>query len=329
MYTWAAADLDEVPTSSGPSLVSASGQHTPQAPVTPGTPGPGRLEVNALELGSSEEDRTLKSSLATSLSRVAALRGTLLEGWSQRNEQTVTLEQQAKGKQPQLAPSPVLGPPVPISSSGVEFKKGKRMHKIHRSVGGKLRELLSSSTSSTSLAGDKSVERLARSSIDSGYGNLIAPRPRVQRDIPEETGLGVSIGYTSTPSSLPPSRPALSSRHSLQIPPRGYTSPFLPPELFPLDINASDIRLTDSEVASPDTAGPSTPVGQAGRVMGVGGISGTGDEDETREAVGRKKEGVLWGGGVWEELGKTGPKIKWESESTRSKCADGRILGRP
>jgi hypothetical protein len=240
----------------------------------------------------------------------------------------VTLEQQAKGKQPQLAPSPVLGPPVPISSSGVEYKKGKRMHKIHRSVGGKLRELLSSSTSSTSLAGDKSVERLARSSIDGGYGNLIAPRPRVQRDIPEETGLGVSTGSTSTPSSLPPSRPALSSRHSLQVPPRGYTSPFLPPELFPLDINTSDIRLTDSDVASPDTAGPSTPVGQAGRVMGVGGISGTGDEDETREAVGRKKEGVLWGGGVWEELGKTGPKIKWESESTSWDRADVRILGR-
>jgi hypothetical protein len=49
---------------------------------------------------------------------------------------------------------------------------------------------------------------------------------------------------------------------------------------------------------------------------GVGGFKGTGDEDEVREQVGRKNEGVLWTTGSWDALGKSSSKAKWESEST-------------
>jgi hypothetical protein len=47
---------------------------------------------------------------------------------------------------------------------------------------------------------------------------------------------------------------------------------------------------------------------------GVGGFSGTGDEDEVRGQVGRKNEGVLWTPGIWEGLGKSNPKAKWDSK---------------
>ncbi len=44
-------------------------------------------------------------------------------------------------------------------------------------------------------------------------------------------------------------------------------------------------------------------------------MNGTGDEDDKREEVGRKKEGVLWGAGNWAAVNKAGGRGKWESES--------------
>lgn len=49
------------------------------------------------------------------------------------------------------------------------------------------------------------------------------------------------------------------------------------------------------------------------QVGGVGGLDGT--EDEQRELVGRKKEGVLWGTGSWEALDRDSGRSKWERES--------------
>jgi hypothetical protein len=228
---------------------------------------------------------------------------------------------------------------TPISSNGVEYKKERKMHKIHRSVGGKLRELLSPSGSTAVLADKTGVsERTPRLSIDSGFDREITPPRRFEPGIPEEPAPPPLPPKRSSivDSALvlsPPSRPVLAARHSLQAPTDGYVSPFLPTELFPLTIESSssptivskDILGSPEMVASPVSAVP-------GRVMGVGGVSGIGDEDETREAVGRKKEGVLWGGGVWEELGKSGSKMKWESASlatcTRRNFADEcRVLG--
>lgn len=40
-------------------------------------------------------------------------------------------------------------------------------------------------------------------------------------------------------------------------------------------------------------------------------------DEEQRDLVGRKKEGVLWGTGAWEVLDKQGGKGKWERESHR------------
>jgi hypothetical protein len=89
-------------------------------------------------------------------------------------------------------------------------------------------------------------------------------------------------------------RPLLATRHSVQLE-RGetYVSP----------IN----RITD--FSSPDL-GERTEI-----FAGVGGFNGTGDEDEVREQVGRKNEGVLWTPGSWEGLGKSSSKAKWESRS--------------
>jgi hypothetical protein len=177
-----------------------------------------------------------------------------------------------------MEPSPTpSGWTGPVSSSGIESKKSKKMHKIHRSVGGKLRDLLSSSNSSASLAlgaGDRG----SRTSFD--YGQPITkgmPRPRTE-SVPEHSMI----------ESTPLPRPPLATRHSIQI----------------------------------DDMGERTEI-----FAGVGGFSGVGDEDEVRGQVGRKNEGVLWTPGIWEGLGKSNSKAKWESESLVQACADDSGVG--
>ncbi len=49
--------------------------------------------------------------------------------------------------------------------------------------------------------------------------------------------------------------------------------------------------------------------------MGVGGVNGAADEDERREAVGRKREGVFVGCWRLGRAGRVGGKLKWESGS--------------
>jgi hypothetical protein len=80
------------------------------------------------------------------------------------------------------------------------------------------------------------------------------------------------------------SRPPLPSRHSIQLTPGSYTSPFA-------------------------DESPKTTWG------GVGGVQGKGDEDSQRIQAGRKKEGVLWGAGAWEGVGGAGKeRARWESK---------------
>nr|XP_019047066.1 hypothetical protein I302_03673 [Kwoniella bestiolae CBS 10118]OCF25996.1 hypothetical protein I302_03673 [Kwoniella bestiolae CBS 10118] len=296
----------------------------------------------------------LKSTLSTSLAQLARTRSELLKSWAERNNQTQLLEDEVIQRQNDLgitSPDEVspsrfseINAITPISSAGIEHKKGKKMHKIHRSVGGRLRDFLTPSTSSSALASQLgSGERLSRISLDGGYGRgeMSAHAPVPIRRKTADDGTSPSMGGTdklpthpemppplpqisnSAPSSsptppLPPAkdpspRPRLPSRHSVQMPTgTEYVSPFIASNQYPVppipSESSPDLRLLagDNPVRhSMDSARPS--------VGGVGGLGAGGDEDERREEAGRKKEGVLWGLGSWEGLNKAGAgKGKWE-----------------
>ena len=215
----------------------------------------------------------LKSSMSTSLGHLADIRAELLQAWAARNQQTTLLEEAASRQGESSEGYTMVDMAMtPVSSQGIENKKKPKMHKLHRSVGGRLRDLMSSSGSRVSLS-DISADRMARMSLDSKAVDVEGPsRVRLQ----------------SSPTPAAP--PALS--------PRTVESPYLP---------------GNTVESSPDLRMPSAP----SRVGGVGGLGAGGDEDEQREEAGRKKEGVLWGTGTWEELSKAPGKGKFESEARR------------
>lgn len=282
----------------------------------------------------------LKTSLADSLAQLAQTRAEILHGWSLRDNQLNLLENELARRQAEadgtradergrVSPIPGSGWTGPVSSNGLEHKKaGKKMHKIHRSVGGRLRDLLSSSGSSMSLAGMERgtnpaiAERSSRISLDghgyrpggghgkghiSGHGRAMG-RPSTET-VPEGIVLPVSLMTSPTvpfPDATPrtPSgRAVLAQRHSIQIDP-------------------STSSMYSTGATSPDLASSITSMPISSPTMmfgGLGGLMGTGDEDERREMVGRKKEGVLWGLGSWEGLSKAGGgRSKWESKSASS-----------
>ncbi|EIW71162.1 hypothetical protein TREMEDRAFT_73206 [Tremella mesenterica DSM 1558] len=231
----------------------------------------------------------LRLTLSESLSRLGSVRTDLLVAWGQREHQTTDLEHAVSSLIPHsysdvshLDPADdtfgTFSPPSAIlSNHAIEHRRPKRIHKLQKSVGGRLRDLLNPSSSNLSLSqtsGD-TPQRSSRMSLDSA-----SFRPRM-------------IDTPSFPPRLStiedsPTRPPLLNRRSLQGNGVNYTSPFF--------VNASAIEA--KSVAS--------------GVGGVGGLDGRGDEDAEREQVGRKKEGVLWGAGSWEGLSKTGGKSKWE-----------------
>jgi hypothetical protein len=286
------------------------------------------IKYNASDTGTTTTS-TLKTSLSTSLETLSDIRGDLLRAWALRNEQTTQLEDEANRRQAEIegTPLPTLGVSAspsmtPISSSGVEYRKGqKRMPKIHRSVGGRLRDLLTHSGSSNSISA-MAIEKASRMSVDGGMSRSNGSEFTSRRGLspilhekPEEVEPMIRSTLTrspTVPSTSPrntPPRPTLGSRHSIQSPRgEGYISPFIartgdydsPFESTP------DLRLGVGRIPS---------IGMKGQGFGgVGGVSGMGDEDERREEVGRKKEGVLWGAGSWEGLTKGGGKGKWESQ---------------
>ncbi|WWC86803.1 uncharacterized protein L201_001682 [Kwoniella dendrophila CBS 6074] len=311
------------------------------------------------------ESEQLKSTLSTSLSHLAKTRSELLKSWAERDHQTQLLEDELIQRQTDIGlTSPdefsssskfsdiVLGSNItPISSSaGIEHKKGKKMHKIHRSVGGRLRDFLSPSASSNALSAQAgSSERSSRISLDlgAGYGRgeLSAPAP-IRRKSTEDVSItptssstdrlpthpelpyGISNSAPADPSSTPtpplpppkePSpRPRLPSRHSVQMPTGvDYISPFITADQYPLPAmpyeSSPDLRSLQSENREPQPRHSVDSVRPSVGVGGVGGLGAGGDEDERREEAGRKKEGVLWGLGSWEGLNKaSGGKGKWE-----------------
>lgn len=285
LYGWAGGLLDE----------------TPQKPASP--PHRARIEVTSTT-------NHLKETLSSSLAHLARTRSTLLEAWAQRNQQTQLLEDEAARKQldaDDRLHTPDLGR-NDLSPLGIEHKARKQ--KLHRSVGGRLRDFLTTSASSTSLAGMAervNGDRSGRMSFDQSPGHVrdlgissttIIPESAMEEEIePKSSLLQTTIPFPASKPTV--TRPDFSSRHSLQLPRGDYISPFLAPFNSP---------------------------------QGIGfGARTERDEDTERVEVGRKKEGVLWGAGVWEGVSKSGGKGKWESEpmicSRRNLTDEVRVLG--
>ena len=336
LYSWVGGLLGETPERRGSSDAMLAGNGT----LTP----PKRLsdsdaasrdpqQVTSQSAYGSSTTGSLKNSLSSSLSKLAAVRADLLQAWAERNQQTQMLEDAATerhadydGTVPDMASLSrgwVDVSSTPISSSGIEHKRPKKMHKLHLSVGGRLRELLSSSSGATANVmpgSDRPAERVTRSSFDGGLLRGDVPRltpTQTPLDRAKSHGIG-NLAVRQSPelmkSNVPlpdteqSSRPQIIQRRSGHTHmAEGYQSAFnnqkspLPFESVP------DLRLRAQTHPAP---GPQDPT----RLGGVGGLGAGGDEDEMREEAGRKKEGVLWGTGTWEGLSKGPSKGRWESE---------------
>ncbi|KAL7420074.1 hypothetical protein Q5752_005039 [Cryptotrichosporon argae] len=330
LYGWAGGQLGETPGAGAGAINDELDLPSPRAPMT-------RFSADGTD--------ALKRSLAAALARLAQTRGTLLAAWGERDVQTTLLERAAARRQAQAermadsgaretrdahntappdSPQPLV---LPVSSAGVEHRRQRKMHKLHRSVGGRLRDLLSSSASSTSLAtlaekvGSTSApgamvgaqDRAAPASRHVGPGRASIDSNATPRASAQPTLAQAVDSSDASPSRSPEweNRPLMASRHSVQLT-RGedYHSPFLSPEEYPMPSREDKQAALAATAAKLSGLGIGIGVGIG--VGGVGGIAGTGDEDEQREQVGRKKEGVLWGAGSWEGLDKGAQKGKWE-----------------
>ena len=279
--------------------------------------------------------KALKSTLSISLEHLASIRSNLLSAWAKRNSQTTELEETAAERQAELDGGTITDLPngptsprygegfTPNTLHGIENKRAPRkMHKLHRSVGGKLRELLSSSGSSRDLISADRGERSLRLSQDSGQTarpvsivstnrpiSLVSSPPSMSDPLLQTPAQMPSVATPARRPSTTSPRPSIQPRHSMHATRASeYVSPFLASQAqagnLPLPFDSSpDLR---SSLKSPV---------QGTRLGGVGGLGAGGDEDERREEVGRKKEGVLWGAGVWEGLTRAPTKAKWESKS--------------
>lgn len=280
LHSWAGTLLPDHPGSSY-NRESGSAWDTPTATATatatavpPGLATPARITNR----DPPPPPTSLKATLADSLAQMASVRSDLLNSWSLRTTQQQMLEDRASRKQAEVdgtwnivdSPSVPPGWTGPVTSSA---SKPKKAHKVHRSVGGRLRDLLSSSSSTYSLAGGDQ-RGASRASLD-----IAKPARGRTESVPEHSALeSVPVSGSAFPitreAPLPPiPRPGLESRRSVQLD-RDYRSPIIATEALP----------------SP--------------------LEGLQDD---REQVGRKHEGVLWGPGTWEGLGRPNPKAKWES----------------
>lgn len=276
--------------------------------------------------------------MSNSLAQLASIRGDLLRGWAKRNSQTTELEEVATERQAEMEGGTIPELPSPrwsdntsryTSANGSDPKRNRKMHKLHRSVGGRLRDFLSSSGSSSSLVNDERVhtgERTSRASFDGPFRRPEPPRPvppaktsttgpilHKLDDVENKPSSSLANPTPRRPSTTS-LRPSLQPRHSMHATRAPeYVSPFMASQVAvaPLPFESSpDLRL--GVRSYPTTADPDTP--RSSGVGGVGGLGAGGDEDEQREEAGRKKEGVLWGAGTWESLGKQAGKGKWESK---------------
>lgn len=159
-------------------------------------------------------------------------------------------------------------------------------------------------------------------------GNAPAPKSHQANPAPRK-----SIQLESPiPVSSPPSRPHTDKRHSFTASsssrPNSYCSPFLPSPILPSEEQS---LASIHQVALPSQTQPTISVDTSGNRHASGPVyrdlqSQTGMqviEDEIhRESAGRKREGMLWTSGIWEDIAASGGKGgdrkergKWERQS--------------
>lgn len=275
----------------------------------------------------------LTRSLTLSLAHLHHVRNDLLQGWAAREQQTTLLENAASkliGNGPE-PPRPRTIPTVAtdVAALNVPPNKEHKSKKINKILGGRKIRGLFSSANSTSTHLPSSQPLVERAPPVSSANvppfpyatQSLSPR-RSYEQLPSDGPMSPDISPTMSDDfndqmPLPPRPPRNSSRaarHSIQPGVKVYRSPFLPAD------SASNANFdTQRSAALADTAAKLTaahnkqPSGSPS-IGGVGGLSGMGDEDEQRELAGRKKEGVLWGTGTWEELEKGGTRGKWDRE---------------
>lgn len=323
LYGWVGAQISHVPgkrADTHPSV--ATDDFGRPSPVEGGyeTPTSRGRQLAAMETPVrllSRDDASARSSvdaltrtLAVSLGHLVQVRGDLLIGWAERDRQTTLLEEHARQLSENVPEASRLHLPPSVVESTATKEKPRKMHKMSTSMGGKLRGLFSSSNNSNPLP--TLAERAPPVSSAS-----IAPRTtgRKSFDISARSLANTGWGQPSLRSSQQAPRtekPVQRSRHSLQVPQGQYRSPFHPAD-GPPQLPSPSIY---NERRTHALAETSAKLNGAVSVGGVGGLNGAGDEDEQREQVGRKREGVLWGTGTWEELDKGGARGKWERESS-------------
>ena len=299
----------------------------------------------------------MREEISVSLARLSGLRGDLLDRWDLRNEQTNKLEAAAESgtiasvgpgrssvdvssatRGSAQSPNSLLRT-TPVSSSGIEYREGHhrrhRIHKIQKSVGGRLRDLLGSGSSSRDLASLEKGGGSERSKRNSFDVSVLARPGAISREklgggqaILEEGEVSIVPGIDGTKSSpLPslesssmPTRPVFPSRRSMNL--SSTEVPFLvDSSLFPIGPpSSSHGQELRSSISSQGSSAAPVHTSEAGLGLGLptrregGGHLAVGQqkqEVEELEEVGRKKEGVLWGGGTWEDVGRQG-KTRWE-----------------
>lgn len=278
----------------------------------------------------------LTRSLTLSLAHLHHVRNDLLQGWAAREQQTTVLENAAsklsgnglETPRPRVLPTSSTDLAA-LNATASKEHKGKKINKI---LGGRKIRGLFSSTNATSThlpSAQPLVERAppvssanvppfpyATQSLSPrrSYEQLSVEMPPITPDVSPTISDGCD-GQLPLPPRPPRSSSRHAVRHSIQPGVKVYRSPFLPADSahnvgnFETQRSAA-LADTTAKLTADHHKQPSTPPS----IGGVGGISGTGDEDEQRELAGRKKEGVLWGTGTWEELEKGGTKGKWDRE---------------
>lgn len=226
----------------------------------------------------------LSRTLSLSLAHIAPVRVELLNGWAERDSITTLLEDRAKLLDA-LSPEPMSPPP---STSPPEL--GIRYDKPKKKIGGKIRGLFSSST--------------APSSASASTGSLAERAPPVSSSMmPPPLPSRKSLDVLKRGMSIPPVLQDASSRER-----QGRNSVNMLRDKSPLP--NTNLQLPNSKPRADALAETTAKLNGA-----IVGMDSTADEDEEREIVGRKKEGVLWGTGAWEVLDKNGGKGKWERKS--------------
>jgi hypothetical protein len=204
--------------------------------------------------------------------------------------------------------SPVLGSSGFITGNTDAFGFGK--DKKHRGVGSRIKGMLSSTTLSSNLSSMSGGFKLPTSSSSAS----LAQSSRMSLQLPSRGNQAVVPEQGRVRRS--------SSRHSIQaVPGEGYSNPFVP--LFPQGQDlTSPLSPSELSLAGESPLPASAPSMPMFRDLQVGTASELMHQELQREAAGRKKEGLLWSPGVWEDVagasanrsGDRKDRAKWDSE---------------